>query len=92
MSLTARVTHDRDDEIVWSEEGEEETYGNADRRRINWKDRDPDWADVKGFRGPKNVDSPGRQWTRIDVDSFREFGRRYGAAMRKLQERPASKN
>jgi hypothetical protein len=66
LSLTAHVTHDRDDEVVWSEEGTEETYGNAKTRRINWKDRDPDWADVKGFRGPKDVDSParsGRVWT-----------------------------
>jgi hypothetical protein len=67
LSLTAHVTHDRDDEVVWSEEGTEETYGNAKTRRINWKDRDPDWADVKGFRGPKDVDSPGKEWTRLDV-------------------------
>ena len=67
LSLTTHVTFDRDDEVVWSEDGKQETYGNAKRRRINWKDRDPDWADVKGFRGPKDVDSPGQQWTRIDV-------------------------
>lgn len=67
MSLTAHVTHDRDDEVVWNEEGPEATYGNADRRRINWKDRDPDWEDLKGFRGPKDVESPGQEWTRIDV-------------------------
>lgn len=67
LSLTAHVTHDRDDEVVWNEKGPEETYGNAKRRRINWKDRDPDWADKKGFRGPKDVDSSGQQWTRMDV-------------------------
>lgn len=67
LSLTAHVTHDRDDEVVWNEEGKEETYDNAKTRRINWKDRDPDWDDVKGFRGPKDVDSPGQEWTRLDV-------------------------
>lgn len=67
LSLTSPVTHDRDDEVVWSEEGKEETYNHTNTRRINWKDRDPDWEDVKGFRGPKDVDSPGQQWTRLDV-------------------------
>ena len=68
ISLTAHVTHDRDDEVVWSEEGKGETYGNAKTRRINWKDRDTDWADVQGFRGPNDVDSPGKEWmTRLDV-------------------------
>ena len=67
LSLTAHVTRDRDDEVVWREDAGVETFGNKNRRRINWKDRDPDWADVKGFRGPKDVDSPGLAWTRIDV-------------------------
>lgn len=67
LSLTAPVTRDRDDEVVWSEEGKVETFGHANARRINWKDRDADWDDVKGFRGPKDVDSPGQEWTRIDV-------------------------
>ncbi|WP_172991974.1 3-keto-disaccharide hydrolase [Lacipirellula parvula] len=67
LSLTAPVTLDRDGEVVWNPDGNVETYGTANRRRINWRQRDPDWKDEKGFRGPHDVDSPGQQWTRIDV-------------------------
>lgn len=67
LSLTTKITRDRDDEVVWREEGMETTFGKVDPPRINWKDRDPDWADVKGFRGAKDVESPGKQWTRLDV-------------------------
>jgi hypothetical protein len=67
ISLTATVTLDRDGEVVWKEDGVAETFGAKNRRRINWRDRDPDWQDVKGFRGAKDVDSPGQKWTRIDV-------------------------
>lgn len=67
MSLTTLVKKDRDGEVVWNEAGEESTFDDVNRSRINWKDRDPDWDDVKGFRGAKDVDSPGKAWTRIDV-------------------------
>lgn len=67
LSLTALVTHDRDDEVVWSESGTKTTYGDPEPPRINWYGRDPDWDDVKGFRGPQDVESPGQQWTRLDV-------------------------
>jgi hypothetical protein len=67
LSLTANVTRDRDDEVVWTPDAPQETFGNANRRRINWRHRDPDWKDEKGFRGPKDVDSPHGEWTRIDV-------------------------
>jgi len=67
LSLTAHTTRDRDDEVVWSENGTKTRYGDPERPRINWYGRDPDWADVKGFRGPEDVDSPGQEWTRLDV-------------------------
>jgi hypothetical protein len=67
LSLTANVTRDRDDEIVWKHDAPQETFGNANRRRINWSGRDPDWIDEKGFRGPNDADSPHGEWTRIDV-------------------------
>ena len=34
---------------------------------IRWKDRDPDWKDVKGFRGSKDVDNPVGEWNRMEV-------------------------
>jgi hypothetical protein len=67
ISMTAIVTRDCDGEVVWKDDGAEETFDANNRSRINWRDRDPDWQDVKGFRGSKDVDSPGQQWTRIDV-------------------------
>lgn len=34
--------------------------------RINWYARDPDWKDVKGFRGKVNVEKPAGQWNKIE--------------------------
>jgi hypothetical protein len=67
MSLTAAVTRDQDGEVVWKEAAQPERFDRANRHRINWRDRDPAWEDVRGFRGARDVESPGTQWTRIDV-------------------------
>ena len=63
-SLTAEVTRDRDGETVWHQGGTRQTFASG---RINWFGRDPDWTDVLGFRGKRDVDSPGQGWTRLDV-------------------------
>ena len=34
---------------------------------IRWKDRDPDWKDVKGFRGRRDIDKPVGEWNRMEV-------------------------
>ncbi len=34
--------------------------------RINWFARDPEWKDVKGFRGAKDVEKPVGKWNRIE--------------------------
>jgi hypothetical protein len=67
LSFTAEVTRDRDGEIVWLAGGERETLSGKTLRRINWYGRDPDWEDVKGFRGKEDRDSPAAEWTRLDV-------------------------
>ena len=67
LSLTANVTRDRDDEVVWKHDAPKETFDNSNIRRINWFGRDADWKDEKDFRGPHDVDSPHGEWTRIDV-------------------------
>jgi 3-keto-disaccharide hydrolase len=67
LSLTANVGRDRDDEVVWKEDGARETFRTPKMRRINWFGRDPDWKDEKGIRGPQDKDSPQGEWTRIDV-------------------------
>jgi hypothetical protein len=34
--------------------------------RINWYGRDPDWKDVKGFRGKNDVEKPVGQWNTLE--------------------------
>ncbi len=34
--------------------------------RINWFGRDPDWKDVKGFRGRADVEKPAGEWNRLE--------------------------
>ena len=34
--------------------------------RINWYDRDPDWKDVKGFRGAKDIEKAVGEWNIIE--------------------------
>lgn len=63
-TLTAEVTPDRDGESVWHPGGEKKVFSSG---RVNWFGRDPDWKDVLGFRGQHDVESPGDQWTRMDV-------------------------
>jgi 3-keto-disaccharide hydrolase len=64
MSMDAKVVKDRDGENCWSEEGELKTFHSG---RINWYGRDPDWKDVLGFRGMVDVESPGEEWTTLEV-------------------------
>lgn len=67
LSLTCEVALDRDGEVVWKPGGTKQTFDLTNRKRINWYGRDPDWEDVRGFRGSQDVDSPGQEWTRIDT-------------------------
>jgi hypothetical protein len=39
----------------------------ANSRRFNWWGRDPDWKDVIGFRGRRDVEHPAGQWNRMEV-------------------------
>ncbi|MHB8969582.1 MAG: 3-keto-disaccharide hydrolase [Pirellulaceae bacterium] len=64
-SLTAEITKDRDGEMVWKKGGERTTLNIFGR--INWFGRDPDWTDSLGYRGKQDVESPGQEWTRLDV-------------------------
>tara|TARA_R110002049_G_scaffold2750_2_gene21441 strand:- start:221057 stop:221926 length:870 start_codon:yes stop_codon:yes gene_type:complete len=72
-NMDAEVTQDRDGEYVFTAGAHKRSFPYAspdsDERkpRINWKDRDPDWEDVKGYRGAKEVEYPVGQWNRMDV-------------------------
>lgn len=63
-AATCEITRDRDGEAVWTPGGESVRFTKG---RINWFGRDPDWADVLGVRGPKDVDSPKQEWTKIEA-------------------------
>lgn len=67
--VTAEVRHDRDGEPVWSKGAGKETFPAEGKTmaRINWRDRDPDWADVKGYRGAKDLENPLGEWNRMEV-------------------------
>ena len=63
-SLTCEYTLDRDKEKIWKK-GEPKQV--VTKGRINWKGRDEDWADIKGFRGKNDVESPPGEWNRLEV-------------------------
>lgn len=64
VSLTCATTKDRDGEAVWKKGGKRQTFTSG---RVNWFGRDPDWKDVLGFRGRRDVESPFGKWTRMEV-------------------------
>ncbi len=34
--------------------------------RLNWYGRDPEWKDIKGFRGRNDVEKPAGEWNRVE--------------------------
>lgn len=38
-----------------------------DKGRFDWYGRDPEWKDVMGFRGSKDLDKPVGEWNRLEV-------------------------
>ncbi len=62
-AATCEISRDRDGEAVWTAGGKKERFTKG---RINWFGRDPDWKDVLGYRGAKDVDSPGQEWTLLE--------------------------
>jgi len=63
-SIACEYTLDRDKERIWKK-GEPKQI--ATNGRINWKGRDEDWTDTKGFRGKNDVESPAGEWNRYEV-------------------------
>ncbi|MGH9158441.1 MAG: 3-keto-disaccharide hydrolase [Vicinamibacteraceae bacterium] len=63
-SLTATTRTDRDGEDVYDPRGTPKVFSSG---RINWWGRSEDWEDRLGMRGPKDVESPGLQWTRLEA-------------------------
>jgi acetyl esterase/lipase len=67
--LTCEVVKDKKGGLRWHKGGETITVPLKGKsvQSIRWKDRDPKWKDVKGFRGEKDVDHPVGQWNRMEV-------------------------
>ncbi len=77
--VTAEVRFDRDGEPVWKAGGEAKTFPLEGKTmaRVNWRDRDENWADVKGYRAPKDLENPVGEWNRLEAicegDTIRLF-------------------
>jgi hypothetical protein len=64
ISLTAECVQ-HGNAIIWHKGGERKTWNQF--MRLDWYGRDPAWKDVINFRGKQDLDSPGKEWTRLDV-------------------------
>jgi neutral ceramidase len=62
--LTARVREGKGTELYWDESARPIA---RDRGRFNWYARDPEWKDVLGFRGRRDVEAPTGEWNRQEV-------------------------
>jgi hypothetical protein len=63
-SMTFKIRKDRDGEDVYDPKGDPKVVSSG---RVNWWGRSEDWEDRLGFRGPKDVESPGLEWTRLEA-------------------------
>jgi hypothetical protein len=66
VSIAAETAKDRKGHTIWHEGGRRSTF-DGNYAQINWFGHDPDWVNVLGFRGKHDIDSPGKEWTRLDV-------------------------
>lgn len=77
FSLTCETRQGSDGGTYWDKGGKKVTVDRDHRRRINWFGRDSEWKDVINYRGQQDPDSPGHEWTRLDVickgDTIRTF-------------------
>jgi hypothetical protein len=54
---------DRNGTLYWHKGGDPRRIA---RGRVNWLNKDPNSKGVLGFRGAADVDSPGKEWTRLE--------------------------
>jgi hypothetical protein len=64
-SLTAETVKNIKGQPIWKKGGERIAFSSI--ACIQWFGKDPDWKEVTGFRGKNDLDSPGHEWTRLDV-------------------------
>jgi hypothetical protein len=64
FSLTCPVAPEKQgDSFIYQSGGNSETIHEG---RVNWFGRDPEWKDVKGFRGAKDIEKPVGKWNKIE--------------------------
>jgi len=63
-TLTVQASKDVDGEDIYDPNAPPKQFAGG---RINWFGRDPSWADVIGYRGGQDVESPYPYWTRLEV-------------------------
>jgi hypothetical protein len=62
--LGAEVREEPNGQIYWEKGGK---FVRTDRKRINWYGRSPEWKDVYGFRGARDVERPAGEWNVSEV-------------------------
>lgn len=62
VAATVEVA-DRNGTLYWHKGGDPRRLT---RGRVNWLNKDPNSKGVLGFRGATDVDSPGKEWTRLE--------------------------
>lgn len=69
VAVTAETTGrlDRLNQPVWKEGGRRTAITSQIAWRLSWFGHEPEWENVLGYRGKHDLDSPGQQWTRLDV-------------------------
>ncbi len=64
FSLTSPVAKEKQgDSYIFEPSGNSVTINEG---RINWFGRDPEWKDLKGFRGMKDAEKPLGKWNKIE--------------------------
>ncbi len=64
FSLTCPVAPEKQgDSFIYQAGGISATINEG---RVNWFGRDPEWKDVKGFRGAKDIEKPVGKWNKIE--------------------------
>ncbi|MFO0950917.1 MAG: DUF1080 domain-containing protein [Isosphaeraceae bacterium] len=63
-SLTCETRVGPDKQLYYEKGGTPVTRNSG---RYNWWGRDPNWKDVLGYRGPRDVEKPVGEWNRMEV-------------------------
>ena len=71
ISITVETAKHRDycGQPVWEKGGPRVTLTDLNGYRVSWFGHDQQWKNVLNYRGKNDLDSPGKEWTRLDIIS-----------------------